>query len=65
MKVRYFSDTDTLLLMFNDNPIAETRDLTEYILVELDKEGGLVSLTVEHATKQTNVHEFSYQEIAR
>jgi len=61
MKVRYFPDTDTLLLNFSDRPIAETRDLNETILVELDQGGGLVSMTVEHAKEQTDVNEFSYQ----
>jgi uncharacterized protein YuzE len=64
MKVRYFPDTDTLLLTFNENVIADTRDLTENVLIELDKEGRLVSMTIEHARQQTDVHEFSYQEVA-
>ena len=61
MKVRYFPDTDTLLINFSDKKIAETRDLNENILIELDKNGRLVSMTIEHAKKQTNVTEFSYQ----
>ena len=61
MKVRYFPDTDTLLINFSDNKIAETRDLNENILIELDDAGRLVSMTVEHAKQQMNVTEFSYQ----
>ena len=61
MKVRYFPDTDTLLINFSDKKIAETRDLNENILIELDDEGRLVSMTVEHAKQQMNVTEFSYQ----
>lgn len=61
MKVKYFPDTDTLLVDFNDRKIAETRDLNENILIELDEEGRLVSMTIEHAKQQTDVREFSYQ----
>ena len=61
MKVRYFPDTDTLLINFSNKKIAETRDLNENILIELDRDGRLVSMTVEHAKKQMNVTEFSYQ----
>ncbi|MBM4048068.1 MAG: DUF2283 domain-containing protein [Planctomycetes bacterium] len=61
MKVKYFADTDTLLINFSDNRIAETRDINESILVELDERGRLVSMTVEHARQQMNVSEFSYQ----
>jgi uncharacterized protein YuzE len=61
MKVRYFQDTDTLLVDFSDRKVAETRDLNENVLVELDDAGRVVSMTIEHARQQTNVTEFSYQ----
>jgi uncharacterized protein YuzE len=61
MKVKYFEDTDTLLLTLSDHPIAESRDLGEDVLVELDEQGHLVSMTIEHAKQQTDLREFSYQ----
>ena len=61
MKVKYFPDTDTLLVNFSDKKITETRDLNENVLVELDQEGRVVSMTIEHAKQQTDVGEFSYQ----
>ncbi len=61
MKVKYFPDTDTLLVDFSDRKIVETRDLNENVLVELDENGLLVSMTIEHAKQQTDVAEFSYQ----
>jgi len=61
MKVKYFQDTDTLLVNFSDNKIAETHDLNENVLVELDENGRVVSMTIEHAKQQTDISEFSYQ----
>ena len=61
MDVRYFPDTDTLLVNFSDRKIARTQDLGENVLVEMDEEGRLVSMTIEHAKQQMNVTEFSYQ----
>lgn len=61
MNVRYFPDTDTLLVNFSDRKIARTHDLGENVLVEMDEEGHLVSMTIEHAKQQMNVTEFSYQ----
>ena len=61
MKVKYFPDTDTLLVDFSNNRIVETRDLNEDVLVELDDAGHVVSMTIEHAKQQTDVAEFSYQ----
>lgn len=49
MNIRYFPDTDTLVVNFNDNTVAETRDLNEDVPVDLDENGHLVSITVEHA----------------
>jgi len=61
MKVTYFPDTDTLLVNFSDRKITQTQDLGENVLMELDDEGRLVSMTIEHAKQQMNVTEFSYQ----
>ncbi len=61
MKAKYFQDTDTLLLTFSEQDIVETYDLNEDVLVEIDKNGHVVSMTVEHAKQQTDVNEFSYQ----
>ena len=44
MKVKYFSDTDTALLEFTDNPVAETREISENIYADLDQQGNLVSM---------------------
>ena len=64
MDVRYFPDTDTLVVNFNDHEIVETKDLNDNVLVEMDKDGHLVSITVEHAKEQTDVGEFSYHTAA-
>jgi uncharacterized protein YuzE len=61
MQTKYFADSDTLLLQFSNNDIVETYDLNEDVLVEVDKNGHVVSMTIEHAKQQTDVNEFSYQ----
>ena len=63
MKVKYFSDTDTALVEFTDNVVAETKEISENICADLDDHGNLVSLTIEHARKNAGLHEFSFQEV--
>ena len=63
MRVKYFSDTDTALLEFTDNPVAETREISENIYADLDRQGNLVSMTIEHARTNARLDEFSFQEI--
>ena len=60
VNVRYFPDTDTLLVNFSDRPVVRTHDLAEDILLERDDQGRLVSMTVEHAKHQMNLHEPSH-----
>jgi uncharacterized protein YuzE len=64
MKITYFKDTDTLLVNFNNNKIAETRDLNENVLVEFDKKGNVVNITIEHAAKQAEISNFSFNQVA-
>jgi uncharacterized protein YuzE len=64
MRVRYFTETDTLLLEFRDAPVSETRDLDENTLLELDAEGNICSITIEHASKRTDAPHFSYEQVA-
>ena len=49
MKVKYFEDTDTALLEFSAREAVETREVNENVYVDLDKDGNLVSMTIEHA----------------
>ena len=63
MEMKYFPDTDTLLINFTQKEIAETRDITEDILIELDSHGHLVSMTIEHAGQSANMEEFLFQRI--
>ena len=39
MKIRYFEETDTLLIEFRDAPVVETRDLDENTILDVDKDG--------------------------
>ena len=63
MKIKYFKDTDTALLEFSDRPVAETRDVSENVLVDLDEDGNLVSMTVEHASERAGLPEVAVEEV--
>jgi uncharacterized protein YuzE len=63
MKIRYFADTDTLYIEFNAGKISETRDLGEDTLLDLDKDGHLCAITVEHASIRAGAPELSYEQV--
>ncbi|HZP93435.1 MAG TPA: DUF2283 domain-containing protein [Burkholderiales bacterium] len=64
MKVRYFADTDTLLIEFRDAPVVETRDLDENTMLDLDAEGNICAITVEHASQRAGAPRFSYEQVS-
>ena len=63
MKVRYFADTDTLLIEFRDAPVVESRDLDENTLLDVDAEGNICAITVEHASRRAGAPHFSYEQV--
>ena len=64
MKIRYFADTDTLQIEFRAEAITESRDLDEDTVLDLDRQGKICSITVEHASERTGIPQFSYEQIA-
>lgn len=64
MKVKYFEDTDTLYLELSVSKVAETRELNENVYLDLDDEGKVVSLTIEHAKASSGKLDFSYETVA-
>ena len=64
MKVRYFADSDTMLIQFSNKAVVETRDLDEDTLLDLDARGNICSITIEHASKRADAPHFSYEQIA-
>jgi uncharacterized protein YuzE len=65
MKVKYFSDTDTAYIEFSNQEVAETKDINENILIDLDENGQLVGMTIEHADVQANLSEISFQQLTK
>lgn len=64
MKIQYFEDTDTLYIVFSKNKPVETRDLDQNTLIDLDQDGQLCSMTIEHAKDKVGIPEIEYETIA-
>jgi len=65
MNIRYFEGTDTALLEFSTLPPVETREISEDFYVDLDADGRLVSMTIEHASQRASLGELNFQRIER
>ena len=64
MKIKYFQETDTLLIEFRVADVAETRDLDENTLLDFDSSGNICAITIEHARERTDMPHFSYEQVA-
>ena len=63
MKIQHFQDTDTLYIELRGTDIVETRDFGENTLIDLDGDGNICAITIEHATDRAGIPAFSYEQI--
>ena len=63
MRIEYFKDTDTLHIELRRIDVAETRDLDENTLLDLDRDGAICGITIEHARERAEIPLLSYEQI--
>ncbi len=64
MRVRYFEDTDTLYIELKAGRVADSRDLDENTLIDVDEHGQMLAITIEHARDRADLAAFSYEQVA-
>jgi uncharacterized protein YuzE len=63
MKIKYFKDTDTVLVEFQNKKVFETKAINDDIILDLDEFGSLITMTIEHAHSQTGLPFLSFEQI--
>lgn len=62
MKVIYDPDTDTLTIIFSNNPIVESDETKPNIILDYDEAGEIVSLEIMDASKRVAIpNQIEYQ----
>jgi uncharacterized protein YuzE len=51
MKVIYDSETDTLTMLFRDEPVAESDELRQGIVVDYNQDGKIISVEILNASE--------------
>ena len=64
MNIKYFQETDTLYIEFRRSEIVETKDLDENTLLDLDRNGNICAMTIEHASIRADIPHFSFEQVA-
>src|SRR5262245_48016471 len=64
MRIKHYQDTDTLYIELRPVKVAESRDLNENTLLDLDKDGAICGITIEHASKQVEISDCSFENLS-
>lgn len=64
MKITYFEDTDTALIVFSNADPVETQEMSENMYVDIDASGNPVSMTIEHAKVSGALTKLEYEQVA-
>jgi YD repeat-containing protein len=55
MKVRYDSETDTLMVIFSDAPVAESDEDKPGVILDYDENGNLISIEILDASRRVTL----------
>ena len=58
MKVNYFPDTDSLYIDLSEQPSAESREVSEGVVLDYDAAGNLVGIDIDNASTKVELHRF-------
>ena len=65
MTIQYFADTDTALIDISTGTVSETREISENLYVDIDADGAVLSMIIEHAKETGALEELVYREVKR
>ena len=57
MKLRYYQETDSLYIDFSSKPSAESREVSDGVVLDYDAEGSLVGIDIDNASRKIDLNE--------
>jgi uncharacterized protein YuzE len=57
MKLSYYQETDSLYIDLASRASAESREISEGVVLDYDANGNLVGIDIDHASRKLNLHE--------
>ena len=55
MKLSYFPETDSLYIDLSERPSAESREISEGVVLDYDDRGNLVGIDIDNASKKVDL----------
>jgi uncharacterized protein YuzE len=59
MKMKYYPETDSLYIDLSEKPSAESKEVSEGVVLDYDAEGNLVGIDIDNASKKVRLDELT------
>jgi uncharacterized protein YuzE len=59
MKLNYYPETDSLYIDLSEKPSAESKEISEGIVLDYDAQGNLVGIDIDNASKKVHLKELT------
>lgn len=63
MKIEYYPETDSLYIELSDRAGADTREIAEGIVLDLDEQGRAVGLDIDQASKHLSLRKLNLRRV--
>jgi uncharacterized protein YuzE len=63
VRLNYYKDTDSLYIDLSTKPSAETREISEGVLLDYDADGNIVGIDIDNASRKVDLREVSLSKI--
>ena len=63
MKIEYFPETDSLYIELADRPGADTREIEEGIVLDVDDQGHAVGIDIDQASKHLSLNKLNFSRL--
>jgi len=63
MKLNYYPETDSLYIDLSEKPSAESREISEGVVLDYDAEGNLVGIDIDNASTKVHLKELSLRKL--
>lgn len=57
MRLKYYRDTDSLYIDLSSKPSAESREISEGVMLDYDAAGNLVGIDIDNASRKIDLKE--------
>ncbi len=63
MKLNYYSDSDSLYIDLSERPSAESREISQGIVLDYDAEGNLVGIDIDYASRKVDLKKLTINKL--